>query len=74
MPQVREATPAESAPLAPLAAEVVLPFSQNAVEFDTVIAASGVLSVLPRAQRLHMAAKYAGYAAHVKTGPPMPSP
>ncbi|MBH1934531.1 IS481 family transposase [Streptomyces sp. AV19] len=65
VPQVRATAPAESAPAAPLAAEVVLPFSQNAVEFDTVIAASGVLSVLPRTQRLRIAAKYAGHAAHV---------
>ncbi|MFF7311207.1 hypothetical protein [Streptomyces sp. NPDC008137] len=37
----------------------------SAVEFDTVVAASGVLDVLPRVQRLRLAAEHAGRLAHV---------
>lgn len=65
VPQVTPTATAESAQAAPVAAAAALPFSQNAVEFDTVIASSGVLSVLPRVQRLRMAPKYAGHPAHV---------
>jgi hypothetical protein len=65
VPQVTPTAPAEQAPAALPAAEAVLPFSQNAVEFDTVIASSGVLNVLPRVQRLRMAPKYAGHPTHV---------
>ncbi|MEU9190304.1 IS481 family transposase [Streptomyces sp. NPDC048484] len=65
VPQVTPTAPAEPAPAALPAAKAVLPFSQNAVEFDTVIASTGVLNVLPRIQRLRMAPKYAGHPAHV---------
>jgi hypothetical protein len=44
---------------------VIVPVSANAVEFDTVIAASGLLSVLPRVQRIKMGAERAGRLAHV---------
>jgi hypothetical protein len=44
---------------------MLLPAGVNAVEFDTVIAASGVLSVLPRTQRIKMGPAYAGQLAHV---------
>jgi hypothetical protein len=44
---------------------VLLPSGVNAVEFDTVIAASGVLSVLPRTQRIKMGPNHAGQPAHV---------
>jgi hypothetical protein len=50
---------AESAPA------VIVSVSSNAVEFDTVIAASGVLSVLPRVQRVRMSTTDAGRLAHV---------
>jgi hypothetical protein len=39
--------------------------SAQAVEFDTVIAASGLLSVLPRLQRIKMGPARAGQVAHV---------
>jgi transposase InsO family protein len=61
--------PAEPDPTLPAPtrspATVLLPASVNAVEFDTVIAASGVLSVLPRAQRIKMGPTHAGQPAHV---------
>jgi transposase InsO family protein len=44
---------------------VIVPVSSSAVEFDTVIAASGVLSVLPRVQRVRMSTADAGRLAHV---------
>jgi len=44
---------------------VIVAVSSNAVEFDTVIAASGVLNVLPRVQRVRMATTDAGRLAHV---------
>jgi hypothetical protein len=37
----------------------------NAVEFDTVLAVSGVRNVLPRAQRIKMGVVHAGQLAHV---------
>ncbi|WP_327007063.1 IS481 family transposase [Dactylosporangium sp. NBC_01737] len=43
----------------------LLPAGVNAVEFDTVIAASGVLNVLPRAQRVKLGLAHAGQLAHV---------
>ena len=39
--------------------------SAGAVEFDTVISASGVLAVLPAVQRIKMGAQRAGQLAHV---------
>ncbi|MBN9097950.1 MAG: IS481 family transposase [Pseudonocardia sp.] len=47
------------------APEVIVAVSSNAVEFDTVIAASGVLNVLPRVQRVRMSTTDAGRLAHV---------
>jgi hypothetical protein len=44
---------------------VVVPQSTNAVEFDAVIAASGVLNVLPRVQRIKMGSALGGQLAHV---------
>jgi hypothetical protein len=48
-----------------VAAATLVPQSANAVEFDTVIAASGVLNVLPRAQRIKMGPAFADRPAHV---------
>jgi len=39
--------------------------SAGAVEFDTVISASGVLAVIPALQRINMGAARAGQVAHV---------
>jgi integrase-like protein len=44
---------------------VIVPVSANAVEFDTVIAHSGLLSVLPRVQRVRMRREQHGRLAHV---------
>jgi transposase InsO family protein len=44
---------------------LVLPASVGAVEFDTVISASGVLSVIPTIQRIRMGTDHAGQLAHV---------
>ena len=46
-------------------APLLLPAGVHAVEFDTVIAASGLLSVLPRVQRIKMGPDRAGQRAHV---------
>jgi hypothetical protein len=43
----------------------LLPTGINAVEFDTVVAASGLLNVLPRAQRIEMGFDRAGHASRV---------
>jgi transposase InsO family protein len=52
----------------PAAAAPLLPGAQSAgaVEFDTVISASGVLGVLPAVQRIKMGAARAGQLAHVR--------
>jgi len=47
------------------AAPLLLPAGVHGVEFDTVIAASGLLSVLPRVQRIKMGPERAGQRAHV---------
>jgi transposase InsO family protein len=52
------------APAAPIPRLVLSP-SGEAVEFETVISASGVLSVLPRVQRLKMGLAAAGQVARV---------
>jgi transposase InsO family protein len=52
-----------SAPQTELA--VIVPVSAGAVEFDTVIAGTGLLSVLPRIQRFRMGPQHAGQLAHV---------
>jgi hypothetical protein len=44
---------------------VIVPVSAGAVEFDTVIAGTGLLSVLPRVQRVKMGAERAGQLAHI---------
>jgi hypothetical protein len=44
---------------------VVMPQSAQAVEFDTVIAASGLLSILPSSQRVKIGTTYGGQAAQV---------
>ncbi|MEU7908290.1 integrase core domain-containing protein [Actinoplanes sp. NPDC049118] len=44
---------------------ILLPASAPAVEFDTVIAAGGMLSVLPRVQRIRMGPARGGQPAHV---------
>ncbi len=44
---------------------ILLPASAPAVEFDTVIAAGGLLSILPRVQRIKMGAGRGGQHAHV---------
>jgi transposase InsO family protein len=44
---------------------MIVPTSAGAVEFDTVIAASGLLSVIPAVQRVRMGAGRAGQKAHV---------
>ena len=48
-------------------APILLPASASApaVEFDTVIAAGGILNVLPRAQRIKMGPARGGRHAHV---------
>ena len=46
-------------------APILLPASAPAVEFDTVIAAGGILNVLPRAQRIKMGPARGGQHAHV---------
>lgn len=43
----------------------LVPVSANAVEFDTVVANSGLLSVLPRIQRIRMTSAHIGELAHV---------
>jgi hypothetical protein len=43
----------------------MVPVSANAVEFDAVVAASGLLSVLPRVQRIRLGAAHVGRLAHV---------
>jgi transposase InsO family protein len=58
--------PAEPAPVAAGTPRAVLTVqSAQAVQFDTVIAASGLLSILPRAQRIKMGGAYGGQAAQV---------
>jgi hypothetical protein len=42
-----------------------VPVSAGAVEFDTVIAGTGLLSVLPRVQRVKIGAERAGQLAHI---------
>ena len=44
---------------------MVLPGSAAAVQFDTVISASGQLNVIPSVQRVRMGAQHAGKRAHV---------
>jgi transposase InsO family protein len=58
-------TAAGPAGLAKPAARMIVPPSAGAVEFDTVIAASGLLSVIPAVQRIRMGAGRAGQKAHV---------
>jgi hypothetical protein len=58
------------APVSPASAPhtepaVIVPVSAGAVEFDTVIAGTGLLSVLPRIQRIRMGSQHAGQLAHV---------
>ncbi|MEU1276351.1 IS481 family transposase [Streptomyces sp. NPDC005799] len=68
VPQVAAATPAEPVPSTrPIftPANVIAPSSDRAVEFDTVIAASGLLSLLPRVQRIGLGTALAGQLAHV---------
>jgi len=43
----------------------LVPVSANAVEFDTVVARSGLLNVLPRVQRVRMASAHVEQLAHV---------
>jgi transposase InsO family protein len=62
--------PAEAIPTSTAAAEeptkgVFVPSSAGAVEFDAVIAASGLLSVIPAVQRIRMGADRAGQLAQV---------
>jgi len=56
-------TPAATA--ARTAAPMLVPQSANAVEFDTVITASGMLNVLPRRQRIKTGVANAGRRAHL---------
>jgi hypothetical protein len=46
---------------------VIVPVSAGAVESGTVIAGTGLLSVLPRIQRIRMGPQHAGQLAHVQT-------
>jgi transposase InsO family protein len=55
----------DQAPAAKTAAPMLVPQSVNAVEFDTVITASGMLNVLPRRQRIKTGAANAGRRAHL---------
>lgn len=71
LPAAHEATP-DPAPGAEagaggfdVTAGMVLPSSAGAVEFDTVIAASGQLTVLSAVQRIRMGAERRGQRAHV---------
>jgi transposase InsO family protein len=54
---------AQATPAVP--STVLVPAGVNAVEFDAVVAASGLLSVLPQAQRIKMGPDRAGALAHV---------
>lgn len=57
--------PDRPAPTPAAPAVVLMPHSAPAVEFDTVISASGVLSVIPAVQRLRLGVGRAGQRAHV---------
>lgn len=62
------ASPPEPDPAPPTPATapgLLLTAGVNAVELDTVVAASGLLSVLPQAQRIKMGQARAGELAHV---------
>lgn len=52
-------------PIAEAGPAVLVPRSDGAVEFSTVVTASGTLSVLPRVQRIRLGAARAGQRAHV---------
>ncbi|WP_327584615.1 integrase core domain-containing protein [Nonomuraea sp. NBC_00507] len=60
-PDTLEAQPAQDLP----ARAQLLTSSAGAVEFSTVIAASGQLNVLPRVQRIRLGEAFAGRQAHV---------
>lgn len=70
-PAAHEATPEPRIPATAksnkpgAATGIVLPSSEGAVEFDTVIAPSGQLNVLSGVQRIKMGPKWAGQRAHV---------
>jgi hypothetical protein len=68
MPPVSEVAahpvPAVSVAPGPVPGLVLGP-TVGAVEFDTVIAASGLLAVIPSVQRISMGAERAGQRAHV---------
>jgi transposase InsO family protein len=57
--------PEPAVPSAPAGPVLIGARAAGAVEFDTVISASGVLSVLPAVQRIKMGAQRAGQLAHM---------
>ncbi len=61
-PGATSGTPIRAAEITP---GFVLPPSAGAVEFDTVVAASGQLNVLGAVQRVRMGAQHAGQRVHV---------
>src|SRR6185437_8608160 len=64
-PRVSATLEPELSALAVSTPPILLPASAPAVELDTVIAAGGLLSVLPRVQRIKMGAARGGQHAHV---------
>ncbi|WP_433206426.1 IS481 family transposase [Nocardia sp. CA-107356] len=65
-PATLEATLAPTPTSAPPATDgLIIPSSLGAVEFDTVVAAGGVVSVIPSIQRIRVGANRSGQLAHV---------
>ncbi|WFB05610.1 IS481 family transposase [Streptomyces sp. LX-29] len=64
IPRPRQAAAKTASPTADPAEPLLMP-SAGALEFDTVVAASGQLAVLPSVQRIKIGAAHGGQRAHV---------